>query len=127
MLMPLISKPSMTGASLGSRMRWMSRAISQVVIEALLLVRLRIDDRVVKREGRLLGDRFEDDEIALRERRARRPVAEREHAHVLLSVKQRRDHDRGGAERSAAQRRQLGRVREIAQEDRLARSARRGR
>src|SRR5438132_1165388 len=40
----------------------------QVVIESLLFVRLRINNRIVKRECRLLGDRFEDDKIVLRER-----------------------------------------------------------
>ena len=65
----------------------MSRAISQIVIEPLLFVRFRINDRVIKRESRLLGDRFEHDEIARVKGRAHRAVANREYAHVLLSVK----------------------------------------
>ncbi len=36
----------------------------EVMIEPLLFVRFRINDGVVERESRLLGDRFEDDEIA---------------------------------------------------------------
>ena len=40
----------------------------QIVIEPFLFVRLGINDGVVKREGGLLGDRFENDEIALRKR-----------------------------------------------------------
>ena len=62
----------------------------EIVIEPLLFVRLGVNDRVVKREGGLLGDRFENDEIALGKGRAHRAVPEREHAHVLLAVKQRR-------------------------------------
>ena len=38
----------------------------KVVIQPLLFVRLRVDDRVVEREGRLFGNRFEDDKVALR-------------------------------------------------------------
>ena len=37
----------------------------EIVIEALFLIRFRVNDGVVEREGRLLGDRFEDNEIAL--------------------------------------------------------------
>ena len=37
----------------------------KIVIEPLLFVRFRIDDRVVKGESRLLGNRFKNDEIAL--------------------------------------------------------------
>ena len=37
----------------------------EIVIEPFLFVRFRINDGVVKREGGLLGDRFENDEIAL--------------------------------------------------------------
>ena len=37
----------------------------EVVIESLLFVRLRIDNRVIEREGRLFGNRFEDDKVAL--------------------------------------------------------------
>ena len=68
MLIPLISKPS-----IGRRLRRQQDALNvardlQIVIEPLLFIRFRVDDRVVEREGRLLGDRFEDDEIARRER-----------------------------------------------------------
>src|SRR5205807_8326281 len=42
----------------------------QIVIEPLLFVRLGINDGVVKRERRLLGYRFENDKIVLREWRA---------------------------------------------------------
>ena len=104
----------------------MSRAIFKIVIEPLLFVRFRVDDRVVKREGRLLGDRFENDEIALGEGRARGAVAEREHSHVLLAVKQRRDHDGSGAEAVSPQ---LGQLRSFARSVRQtgSRFARRGR
>ena len=92
----------------------------QVVIEPLLFVRFRIDDRVVEREGRLLGDRFEDDEIARRKGGARRAVGQREHAHVLLPVKQRRYHDGSGTEGGPAQICQLRHVFEIGEVDGLA-------
>ena len=36
----------------------------EVVIETFFFIRFRVDDGVVKREGGLLGDRFEDNEIA---------------------------------------------------------------
>ena len=92
----------------------------QVVIEPLLFVRLGVDDSVVERKGRLLCDRFENDKIALRKWRARRAVAEREHAHVLFPVEQRRHHDGSRPQRRAAQRRQLRRVGNIGEQECLA-------
>ena len=107
MLIPAMSKPSIGGGCEGRRMRWMSRAICEVVVEPFLFVRFRINDRVVERESGLLGDRFEDDKIARRKGRAHRAVGDREHAHVLPAVKQRRHHHGGGPEGGLAQVRQL--------------------
>src|SRR5260370_5218211 len=57
------------------RFGWKKNALNvardfKVVIESLLFVRLRINNRVVERECRLLGDRFKNDEIVLRKWRA---------------------------------------------------------
>src|SRR5439155_714273 len=76
-------------------------------IESLLFVRLRINNRVVKRECRLLGDRFEDDKIVLRERGTHSAVGKSEHPHVLFRVEKRRHHYRSRAERTVSQRRQF--------------------
>ena len=54
----------MAGASAGSKNTLNVARDLEVVIESLLFVRHRIDDGVVERKGGLLGDRFEDDEIA---------------------------------------------------------------
>ena len=108
--MPVISKPSIGGGLRRKKDALNVARDLQVVIEPFLFVRLRIDDRVVKRESRLLGDRFEDDKIARGKWRAHRAVGHREHAHVLSAVKQRRYHDGGGAEGGLAQFRQLRRV-----------------
>ena len=91
------------------------------MIKPLLFIRLRVNDRVVKREGRLLGDRFENDKITRGKGPAHRAVANREHAHVLLTVKQRRRHQRGSTERCLPQTRQLGHLRDITQRDWLSR------
>ena len=79
----------------------------QVVIESLLFVRLRINNRIVKRECRLLGDRFEDDKIVLREGGTHSAVGKSEHAHVLFRVEKRRHHHGSRAERTVSQRRQF--------------------
>jgi hypothetical protein len=58
----------------------------QIVIETFLFIRLGIDDRVVKSEGRLFGDRFEYHEVTLGEGRTHGTVAQGEQAHVLPAV-----------------------------------------
>src|SRR5205823_11532346 len=79
----------------------------QVVIEPLFFIRLGVNDGVVEGEGGLLRDRFEDNKITRREWRTHRTVANREHAHVLFAIKQRRGHQRSGPERCFAQARQF--------------------
>src|SRR5207244_8111290 len=63
------------------RFSWKQNALNvardfQVVVEPLLFVRLGINDGVVERERRLLGERFETDERRFREARAASPVGE---------------------------------------------------
>src|SRR4029079_16979706 len=83
--------------------------------ESLFFIRFRVNDGVVECEGGLLSDRFEDNKITRGEWRTHRTVANREHAHVLLAIKQRRGHQRGGSERCFAQARQFRYVSYIGQ------------
>jgi len=64
----------------------MSRAISKVVVESLLFVRHRVDDGVIECKSGLLGDRLENDKIALRKGSAHRAIGKSEGTEILFSV-----------------------------------------
>ena len=87
----------------------------KIVVQPLLFVRHRIDDGVIERKGRLLGDRFKNHKVALRKRRAHRAIREGEDTQVLFSVGERCGHDRRSAKSTLAQIRQLRRLGEFAQ------------
>src|SRR5262245_50641095 len=58
----------------------------EIVIQPLLFVGHRINDRVIEREGRLLGDGFKNDEISLRKRCSRLTVSHCQNTEVLLAI-----------------------------------------
>src|SRR6476619_7017398 len=79
----------------GRRFRWEQDALNvsrdfEVVIQPFFFVRHRINDRVVERKGRLLGDGFKNDKISLRKGRTHRTVGDRQNTEVLVAILERR-------------------------------------
>src|SRR5437773_4999565 len=75
----------------GRRFRWEQNALNvsrdfEVVIQPFLFVSHRINDRVVERKGRLLGDGFKNEKISLRKRRIPRTVRQCQNAEVLVTI-----------------------------------------
>src|SRR5438105_5133016 len=91
----------------------------KIVIQSLLFVGHRIDDGVVERKGRLLSDRFKNDEVSLRERCTHRAISECQDTQILLSIAKRCRHDGSTTKCAAAQLRQFRGVREFVYENRL--------
>src|SRR5262249_42167979 len=110
----------------GRRFRWEQDALDvsrdfEIVIEPFFFVRHRINDRVVERKTGLLGNGIKDDKISLRKRRTLRTVGQRQNAEILFAILQRCCHDRHTAKSASAQFRQLRRLREFIDTNRLAR------
>ena len=75
----------------GRRFGWKQNTLNvpcdfEIVVEPLLFVRHRVDDGVVEGKSGLLGDRFKNDEIALRKCRTYGTIGEGENTQVLISV-----------------------------------------
>ena len=71
----------------------------EIVIESLLFIRHRVNDGVVKGKGGLFGNRFKNNEIALRKRRAHWAIGNGEDTELLFSVGKRCRHH-GGSPKS---------------------------
>src|SRR4029077_7335607 len=69
----------------------------EIMIESLLFIRHRVNDGVVKGKGGLFGNRFKNNEIALRKRRAHWAIGDCEDTELLFSVGKRCCHHRGSA------------------------------
>src|SRR5262249_43943678 len=93
---------------------------SEVMIEAFFLVRLRIDDGVVERESRLLGDRFKNYKITLRKPLTISTVRDTEHTHVLSAVLKRANHHRADTQGSIPQLCEFWSLGQFSQTDRLS-------
>src|SRR5262245_51624522 len=75
----------------GRRFGWEQDALNvsrdfEVVIQPLFLVRHRINDGVVERKGRLLGNGLKDDKVSLRKRHTPGAVGQRQDAEILLAI-----------------------------------------
>jgi len=108
----------------GRRFRWKQDTLNvsrdfEVVIQPFLFVRHRINDRVVERKSRLLGNGFKNDKISLGKRRAHWTVGDRQNTEILVSILERRSHDRKAAKSASSQFRQLWRFREFVDMDGL--------
>src|SRR5437773_4391331 len=73
----------------------------KIVVESLLFVRHRVDDGVIQCESGLLGDRLENDKIALRKGSAHRAIGKSEDTEILFSVGKRCGHQRCSAKSTA--------------------------
>src|SRR5881392_1769751 len=71
----------------------------EIVIESLLFIRHRVNYGVVKGKGGLFGNRFKNNEIALRKRRAHWAIGNGEDTELLFSVGKRCRHH-GGSPKS---------------------------
>src|SRR4029077_14383917 len=92
----------------GRRFRWEQDALNvsrdfEVVIQPFLFVRHGVNDRVIERKGRLLGDGFKNDKISLRKRRTHWTVGHCENTEVLVAISERCGHDRHAAKRASPQ------------------------
>src|SRR5262245_40337349 len=108
----------------GRRFRWEQDALNvsrdfEVVVQPFFLVRHRINDGVVERKGRLLGNRLKHDKISLRKRHTLWTVGYRQNTEILLAILERCCHDRHAAKGASPQFSQLRRFREFVETDGL--------
>ena len=91
----------------------------EIVIEPFFFVRHGVNDGVVESKSRLLCDGLKNDEIALRKWRAHWTISKHQHTQILISILERRSHDRRAAKSAVAQLRQLQRFGELVDANRL--------
>src|SRR5262245_22272043 len=109
----------------GGRFGWQQNALNvsrdfKVVIQPLFFVRHRVNDRVVKRKGRLLGNGLKNDKISLRKRHTLWTVGQRQNTEILLAILERCCHDRHATKSASPQFGQLRRFRKFVETNGLS-------
>src|SRR6266480_4327202 len=108
----------------GRRFRWEQDALNvsrdfEVMIQPFLFVRHRINDCVLERKSRLLGDGFKIDKISLQKRLTHWIVSPCHNTEVLLAISERCGYHRHAAKGASPQYGQLRGFREFVETDSL--------